>query len=110
MPISLDDFQKVELRVGRIVRAEEFPRARKPAYRLWIDFGDLGVRRSSAQITRHYEPARLVGRLIIAVTNFPTKRIADFESEVLVLGVPDDSGEVVLLSPDIEVRPGRRVF
>lgn len=110
MTITYEDFRKVEMRVGRVVRAEEFPKARKPAYRLWIDFGELGVRQSSAQITAHYEPAGLVGRLVLAVTNFPPRQIADFMSEVLVLGVPDVDGEVVLIRPDLEVEPGGRVY
>jgi tRNA-binding protein len=110
MTITYEDFRKVEMRVGRVVRAEQFPKARKPAYRLWIDFGELGVRQSSAQITTHYEAAALVGRLVLAVTNFPPRQIADFMSEVLVLGVPDADGEVVLIRPDIEVEPGGRVF
>lgn len=108
--IEWSDFERVEMRVGRVQRAEPFPAARKPAYRLWIDFGELGVKRSSAQITSHYEPAALVGRLVVAVTNFPPKRIAGFESEVLVLGVPDPAGEVVLLAPDLDVPVGGRVF
>ena len=108
--IGYEDFERVEMRVGRIVRAETFPRARKPAYRLWIDFGEHGERSSSAQITRHYTPEQLVGRLVVAVTNFPPRQIADFRSEVLVLGVPDEHGDVVLLSPEHDVPPGVRVF
>lgn len=98
------------MRVGRIARAEEFPAARKPAYRLWIDFGDAGVRKSSAQLTRHYQPDDLLGRLVVAVTNFPPRQIAGFMSEVLVLGVPDADGEVVLLAPDQDVPLGGRVY
>lgn len=99
------------MRVGRIVRAEDFPRARKPAYKLWIDFGQpLGIKQSSAQLTDRYVPAALVGRLVIAVVNLPPKQIADFVSEVLVLGVPDEQGAVVLLRPDAEVPLGGRVF
>ncbi|MGH7505848.1 MAG: tRNA-binding protein, partial [Longimicrobiales bacterium] len=97
-------------RVGRIERVEEFAAARKPAYKLWVDFGALGVRRSSAGITRHYRPEDLVGKLIVAVVNFPLKQIADFMSEILVLGVPDEDGEVVLLAPDREVPLGGRLF
>ena len=108
--ISYDDFERVEMRVGRIVRAEPFPEARRPAYRLWIDFGELGVKRSSAQVTAHYSTEELVGRQVVAVTNFPPKQIATFMSEVLVLGVPSEQGEVVLLSPDLEVPEGGRVY
>lgn len=108
--ISYDDFTRVEMRVGRVVRAEEFREARRPAYRLWIDFGELGVKRSSAQVTTHYSASDLVGRQVVAVTNFPPKQIANFMSEVLVLGVPSDAGEVVLLSPDREVPDGGRVY
>jgi tRNA-binding protein len=107
--IGYDQFDKVEMRVGRIVRAEEFPEARKPAYRLWIDFGELGEKRSSAQITSLYTAAELVGREVIAVTNFPARQIGPFISEVLVLGVPTEAG-VVLLSPDRKVPLGTRVL
>jgi tRNA-binding protein len=105
-----EEFFRTEMHVGRVVKAEEFPAARKPAYRLLIDFGPLGERRSSAQITARYPRDELVGRLVIAVTNFPPRQIATFMSEVLVLGVPDDAGEVVLLRPDADVAPGTRVF
>jgi tRNA-binding protein len=110
-PQRIDDahFQGVEMRVGRITRAEPFPEARRPAYRLWVDFGEHGERRSSAQITERYTPESLVGRLVVAVTNFAPKRIAGFASEVLVLGVSDADGAVVLLRPDAEVEPGARV-
>lgn len=108
--ISYYDFERVEMRVGRIVRAEPFPEARRPAYRLWIDFGELGVKRSSAQVTAHYSADDLVGRQVVAVTNFPPKQIASFMSEVLVLGVPSEQEEVVLLSPDLEVPEGGRVY
>lgn len=108
--ISYDDFARVEMRVGRVLRAEPFPEARRPAYRLWIDFGELGVKRSSAQVTTHYSASDLVGRQVVAVTNFPPKQIANFMSEVLVLGAPSDTGEVVLLSPDREVPDGGRVY
>jgi tRNA-binding protein len=108
--IELADFQRVELRVGRVTRAEPFPEARKPSLRLWIDFGELGERRSSAQLTRHYTPESLRGRLVIAVTNFPPRQIGKFMSEVLVLGVPDADGEVVLLEPERAVPLGGRVY
>jgi tRNA-binding protein len=107
--IDYGDFEKVEMRVGRIVRAEPFPEARKPAYRLWIDLGELGVKQSSAQITRVYTAEELVGRQVIAVTNFPPRRIAGFSSEVLVLGVDSPAG-VVLLAPEREVALGERVY
>lgn len=108
--ISYDDFSRVEMRAGRIERAEPFPEARNPAYRLWIDFGELGVKRSSAQVTAHYSAEELVGRMVVAVTNFPPKQIANFMSEVLVLGVPSERGEVVLLSPERDVPVGGRVY
>ena len=109
--ISWDDFEKVDVRVGRVVEAEAFPEARKPSIKMVVDFGpEIGTRKTSAQLTAHYTPATLVGRRVVAVVNFPPKRIAGFESEVLVLGVPDESGEVVLLSPDHEIPPGGRMF
>jgi tRNA-binding protein len=108
-PITWDDFRKVDVRVGRIVAAEPFPEARNPAYKLRLDFGELGERRSSAQLTRRYGAEELVGRLVVAVVNFPPKRIAGFLSEVLVLGVYAAEGDVVLLQPDQEVAPGQRV-
>ena len=108
--ITYDDFEKVAIRVGKITRVEDFPRARKPAYKLWIDFGDLGVKKSSAQITRLYPKDNLVGRFIIAVTNFPSRQVADFISEVLVLGVVLDNDEVVLIQPDRDVPPGKRIL
>ena len=111
MTIAYDDFQKVDIRVGRITRAEPYPEARRPAIKLWIDFGaDLGEKRSSAQITRHYDPASLVGRQVMAVVNFPPRQIGKVMSEVLVLGVPDADGEVVLLSPDQTVPLGGKMF
>jgi tRNA-binding protein len=111
MTIDYDDFHKVEMRVGRVERAEPFPGARKPAIKLWIDFGpELGIRKSSAQITVHYQPEQLVGRRVIAVTNFPPRQIGPFMSEVLVLGVPDPDGAVVLLAPDLDTPLGGRVF
>lgn len=111
MTISYDDFQKVEIRVGRITRAEPFPEARKPAYRLWVDFGEgIGVKKSSAQITRHYTLEELPGRQVLAVVNFPPRQIGPVLSEVLVLGVPDEAGEVVLLAPGQGVPLGGRMF
>lgn len=109
--IAFDDFLKVDIRVGRITRAEPFPQARKPAIRLWLDFGDdLGERKSSAQLTRHYTPDALVGREVLAVVNFPPRQIGPVRSEVLVLGVPDAAGEVVLIAPDQDVPLGGRLF
>ncbi|MFT3687880.1 tRNA-binding protein [Paenirhodobacter sp.] len=108
--ISFDDFQKVDIRVGRIVAAEPFPQARKPAYKLLIDFGDLGQKKSSAQITRHYTPEELIGRQVLAVVNFPPRQIGPFMSEVLTLGVPDAEGEVVLVGPGSDVPLGGRLF
>ena len=107
--IEFEDFLRVEMRAGRIIRAEPFPEAKKPAIKLWIDFGELGERKSSAQLTRHYTPESLVGRMVVAVTNFPPRQIGKFMSEVLVLGVPDEEGEVVLLQPAQDVPPGGRV-
>jgi tRNA-binding protein len=109
--ISYEDFDKVDIRVGRIVRAEPFPEARKPAYRLWVDFGpEIGERKSSAQITRHYALDDLPGRLVLAVVNFPPRQIGPMRSEVLVLGAPDEDGEVVLLMPERDVPLGGRMF
>lgn len=109
--IGYDDFQRVDIRVGRITRAEPFPEARKPALKLWVDFGpEIGEKRSSAQITRHYAPEALVGRQVLAVVNFPPRQIGPVMSEVLVLGVPDADGEVVLIGPGHEVPLGGRMF
>ncbi|MCS7303031.1 MAG: tRNA-binding protein [Candidatus Kapabacteria bacterium] len=109
--VSIEQFQQLDMRVGKIVRAEQFPQARKPAYKLWIDFGpSLGIKQSSAQLTYHYTPDSLIGRLVIAVVNLPPRVIAGFRSDVLVLGVPDADGAVVLLRPDWEVPLGGRVF
>lgn len=108
--ISFDDFLKVDLRVGTILRAEEFPEARKPAYKLFIDFGDgIGERRSSAQVTARYDRENLVGRQVLAVVNFPPRQIGPFMSEVLVLGLADEGGEIVLLAPDTKVPNGSRL-
>lgn len=109
--ITFDDFLKVDIRVGRIVRAEPYPEARKPAIKLWVDFGDeLGEKKSSAQITKYYTPEELIGREVMAVVNFPPRQIGKFMSEILVLGVPDADGEVVLLRPDQDVPIGARLF
>jgi tRNA-binding protein len=109
--INYDDFTRVDIRVGRIIQVEDFPDARKPAYKLTIDFGmEIGIKRSSAQITTHYTKEDLRGKLIVAVVNFPPKRIGPFVSEVLTLGVPDENGGVVLLSPTQEVPPGGKMF
>ena len=109
-PITFDDFLKVDIRVGRVVRAEPFPEARKPAIKMWIDFGpDLGEKKTSAQITAHYAPEDLPGKQVIAVTNFPPRQIGPFMSEVLVLGLSDANGDIVLLSPDKDVTEGERM-
>jgi len=108
--ISFDDFLRVDVRVGTVTRAEPYPEARKPAIKLWIDFGDeLGERKSSAQITARYAPERLIGRQVLAVVNFPPRQIGKFLSEVLVLGLPDDTGEIVLIGPDGPVPDGGRL-
>jgi tRNA-binding protein len=108
--ITFADFDRIDVRTGRIVGAEAFPEARKPAYKLRIDFGPLGTRTSSAQLTRRYSAAELVGRLVVAVVNFPPRQIGPFRSEVLTLGIDDGTGAVVLLVPDADVPLGHRVF
>lgn len=109
--ITYDDFQRVEVRVGRVERAEPFPEARRPSLKLWIDFGStLGVRKTSAQLAANYTAESLLGRYVVAVTNFPPKQVGKFMSEVLVLGVPDEAGNVVLLAPDRAVPLGGRMY
>lgn len=108
--ITFDDFLKVDIRVGTVVQAEPFPEARKPAIKLWVDFGDeLGVKKSSAQITKHYTVDSLIGRQVMAVVNFPPRQIGPVKSEILVLGVSDPEGGIVLLSPDQDVPNGGRM-
>jgi tRNA-binding protein len=109
--ITIDDFMKVDVRVGTIVDAQPFPEARKPAIKLWVDLGaELGVKKTSAQITVHYEPAQLVGKQVAAVVNFPPRQIGKFMSEILVLGFPDAAGEVVLVTADQPVPNGGRLY
>lgn len=107
--VTWQEFEKVDMRVGTIVRAEPFPEARQPAYKLWVDLGPLGQKRSSARITDHYRPEELVGRQVICVVNFPPKRIGPFVSEVLVLGAYINGREVILLRPDRDVELGARI-
>ncbi len=109
--ISFDDFLRVDIRVGTVVAVDEFPEARKPAYKLRLDFGpEIGERKSSAQLTKHYAPDSLVGRQVAAVVNFPPRQIGKFMSEVLVLGFPDEDGEVVLIGPSVPVPDGGKMF
>lgn len=108
--LGFDDFQKVDIRCGTVIDAQPFPEARKPSIKLWIDFGDeIGVRKTSAQIAVHYTPEGLVGRQVMGVVNFPPRQIGPFMSEVLVLGVPDADGAIVLISPDQAVPNGGRM-
>lgn len=108
--IGFDDFLKVDIRVGKVLRAESYPEARKPAIKMWIDFGpELGEKKTSAQVTAHYTPEALVGKQVMAVVNFPPRQIGRFMSEVLVLGLSDSDGGIVLLSPDQEVPIGGRM-
>lgn len=111
MTFTYADFEKVDIRIGRITRAEPFPEARKPAIKLWVDFGpEIGEKRSSAQITRHYTPESLIGRQVLAVVNFPPRQIGPVMSEVLVLGLPDEDGQVVLIGPGQDVPLGGKLF
>ncbi len=107
--ISWEDFEKVDIRSGTILEAFDFPKARKPAYQLNIDFGELGIKKSSAQITQHYSKEELIGKQIIAVVNFPPKQIANFFSECLVLGLADKDGHIVLLEPQKKIENGKKV-
>lgn len=109
MAITFDDFQRVEMRVGRIVDVQDFTEAKKPAYKLKIDFGKYGIKQSSAQITKRYKKEDLLGRQVVAVTNFEPKKIAGFASEVLVLGFVESDGDVILISPDAEATLGNRL-
>ena len=108
--ITFDEFLKVDMRVGTVVRVESYPEARRPALKVWVDFGDeLGVRKSSAQITKHYDPDALIGKQVMAVVNFPPRQIGKFMSEILILGLPDAEGEIVLVGPDGPVPNGGRL-
>ncbi len=108
--ITFDDFLKIDIRVGRVTRAEPYPEARKPAIKLWVDFGpDIGEKKSSAQITAHYQPEALIGQQVLAVVNFPPRQIGKFLSEVLVLGLSDSKGDIVLIRPDMDVPIGERL-
>ncbi|NEQ39072.1 MAG: tRNA-binding protein [Okeania sp. SIO3I5] len=108
--ITYNNFQDIEIRVGKIITVEEFPQAKKPAYKLWIDFGELGMKKSSAGLTKLYRTQDLVGKIILAVTNLPPRQVANFMSEVLVLGVVMEDGEVALVQPDRDVPIGLRIL
>jgi len=108
--INFEDFAKVDIRAGTIVKARNFEKARKPAYQLWVNLGELGIRKSSAQITHHYTCDELVGKKVVCVVNFPPKQIADFMSEILVTGFPDQEGHIVLCVPDKDVPDGVKLF
>ncbi|MFV0321199.1 MAG: tRNA-binding protein [Alphaproteobacteria bacterium] len=109
--ITFDDFLKVDLRVGTVIDAQPFPEAKKPAIKLWVDFGaEIGIKKSSAQITLHYTPQELIGRQVVAVTNFPPRQIGKFMSEILVTGFEDENGAIVLISPDKKVPNGRKLL
>jgi len=111
MTIEFDDFLKVDIRVGTIIDVQDFPEARKPAYKLWVDFGpELGVKKSSAQVTQNYTPETLKGKQVAAVINFPPRQIGKYMSEILVLGFPDENGNVTLIAPDKEVPKGGRLY
>ena len=111
MELAFDDFLKIDIRVGTVINAKAHPEARFPAIKLWVDFGsNIGERKTSTQITRHYEPKNMIGRQVVAVVNFPPKQIGKFMSECLVLGIPDDNGDVVLLVPDKEAPNGGRMY
>ena len=107
--ITWDDFEKVEIRVGTIVKVEDFPQARAPAYKIWVDLGELGLKRSSAQITRLYKKDELVGKQVVCVTNFPPKQVANFVSEILITGFVLENGEVVLATPERKVPNGLKL-
>ena len=109
MALTWDEFARVDMRVGLVVDVQEFPEARRPAFKLWVDFGPLGIKRSSAQITERYAPNELMGRRVVAVVNFPPKQIGPFVSEVLVLGAYDEAGQVILLRPDFDAPPGSKI-
>ncbi len=109
MALTWDEFARVDMRVGVVVDVQEFPEARRPAFKLWVDFGPLGIKRSSAQITERYAPNELIGRRVVAVVNFPPKQIGPFVSEVLVLGAYDEAGQVILLRPDFDAPPGSKI-
>lgn len=111
MTITFDDFMKVDIRAGRIIAVEDYPEARKPAFKLTVDLGpEIGIKRSSAQVTQNYSKEELTGRMVMAVVNFPPKQIGKFMSEILVLGVPDDGGNVMLIAPDRDVPIGGRLY